>query len=57
MKNRILQGGDSYPSRLAGIKGGPLRSRVEGEKIRRSKGTPITYKKVQPLPFYQRRNN
>jgi hypothetical protein len=26
MKNRTLQGGDSYPRHLAGIKGGQLRS-------------------------------
>jgi hypothetical protein len=35
MKNRNLQGGDSYPSRLAGIKGGRLRCRQkwkEGEE-------------------------
>jgi hypothetical protein len=29
MKKKILQGGDSYPSSLAGIKGGQLRSRVK----------------------------
>jgi hypothetical protein len=35
MKNRTLQGGDSYPSHLAGIKGGQLRSRQFRCEVRR----------------------
>jgi hypothetical protein len=31
MKNRTLQGGDSSPSHLAGIKGGQFRSRCKTE--------------------------
>jgi hypothetical protein len=33
MKNRTLQGGDSYPSCLAGIKGGQLRSRQKDQNM------------------------
>jgi hypothetical protein len=44
MENRTLQGGDSYPSRLAGIKGGQLRSRNlhrdPASRRRRRKGKP-----------------
>jgi hypothetical protein len=35
MKNKTLQGGDSYPSRLAGIKGGQLRSHQVRRRRRR----------------------
>jgi hypothetical protein len=35
MKNRPLQGGDSYPSRLAGIKGGQLRRCQFRSEVRR----------------------
>jgi hypothetical protein len=33
MKNRTLQGGDFYPSRLAGVKGSQLRSRIRHDYI------------------------
>jgi hypothetical protein len=37
MKNSILQGGDSYPSCLVGMKGGQLRSRPVGSEVRRKR--------------------
>jgi hypothetical protein len=39
MKNRILQGGDSYPGHLAGIKGGQLRSHQFSSEVRRTQET------------------
>jgi hypothetical protein len=35
MKNRTLQGGDSCPNHLAGIKGGQLRSHQSRSEVRR----------------------
>jgi hypothetical protein len=37
MKNRILQGGDSHPICLEGIKGSQLRSRQFRSEVRRRK--------------------
>jgi hypothetical protein len=63
IKSRTVEGDVCYPSLLTGIKGESVEKpsaiphfNVTSGGITCSKGTPII-KKVQPLPFYQRRKN
>jgi hypothetical protein len=54
MKNRTLQGGDSYPSCLAGIKGGQLRSHQFRSEVRRRRSDSAVNQRATKQSYTER---